>query len=154
MVCGKLVLIRGQDHQSLLLFIGWWRMIFSKKPKIVYIEDDADMIDLVRVILEQNHFIIYSAKDGQTGLDLVTQVEPDLILLDLMIPDLDGWEIYQRIRHTQMLKQIPVIIITAKSQEIDKILGLRIAKVNDYICKPFHPKDLIERISFVLAEET
>lgn len=128
-------------------------MIFSKKPKIVYIEDDADMIDLVRVILEQNHFIVYSAKDGQTGLELVTQVEPDLILLDLMIPDLDGWEIYQRIRHNQTLKHTPVIIITAKSQEIDKILGLRIAKVNDYICKPFHPKDLIERISFVLAEE-
>jgi DNA-binding response OmpR family regulator len=128
-------------------------MIFSKKPKIVYIEDDADMIDLVRVILEQNHFIVYSAKDGQTGLDLVAQVEPDLILLDLMIPDLDGWEIYQRIRHNQAFMQTPVIIITAKSQEIDKILGLRIAKVNDYICKPFHPKDLVERISFVLAEE-
>jgi two-component system response regulator VicR len=127
-------------------------MIFSKKTKIVYIEDDSDMIDLVRVILEQNHFIVYSAKDGQTGLDLVTQVEPDLILLDLMIPDLDGWEIYQRIRHNQTIKQTPVIIITAKSQEIDKILGLRIAKVNDYICKPFHPKDLIERISFVLTE--
>ncbi len=129
-------------------------MIFSKKPKIVYIEDDADMIDLVRVILEQNHFMVYSAKDGLTGLELVTQIEPDLILLDLMIPDLDGWEIFQRIRHIQSSKSTPVIIITAKSQEIDKILGLRIAKVNDYICKPFHPKDLIERISFVLAEET
>jgi len=127
-------------------------MIFSKKNKIVYIEDDADMIDLVRVILEQNHFILYAAKDGYSGLDLVSQVEPDLILLDLMIPDLDGWEIYQRLRNNSAMQHTPVIIITAKSQEIDKILGLKIAKVNDYICKPFHPNDLVHRISSVLAE--
>jgi len=126
-------------------------MIFSKKYKIVYIEDDADMIDLVRVILEHNQFCVYSAKDGHSGLDLVSQVEPDLVLLDLMIPDLDGWEIFQRIRNNSALKQIPVIIVTAKSQEIDKILGLRIAKVDDYICKPFHPRELVERISTVLT---
>ena len=126
-------------------------MIFNKKYKIVYVEDDADMVDLVQVILEQNHFIVYSAKDGQNGLRLIRQIAPDLILLDLMIPDLDGWEIYQRIRNDEALKHTPVIIITAKSMEIDKILGLRVAKVNDYICKPFHPKELVERINLVLV---
>ena len=126
-------------------------MIFNKKYKIVYVEDDADMVDLVQVILEQNHFIVYSAKDGQNGLRLIRQIAPDLILLDLMIPDLDGWEIYQRIRNDEALKHTPVIIITAKSMEIDKVLGLRVAKVNDYICKPFHPKELVERINLVLV---
>lgn len=126
-------------------------MIFNKKYKIVYVEDDADMVDLVQVILEQNHFTVFTAKDGQNGLKLIHQIVPDLILLDLMIPDLDGWEIYQRIRNDQILKQTPVIIITAKSLDIDKVLGLRVAKVNDYICKPFHPKDLIDRINLVLT---
>ncbi|MBI9049524.1 MAG: response regulator [Anaerolineaceae bacterium] len=126
-------------------------MIFNKKYKIVYVEDDTDMVHLMRVILEQNHFIVYTAKDGQDGLSLISQVEPDLILLDLMMPDLDGWEIFQRIRNIDSFKKTPVIIVTAKSQEIDKVLGLRIAKVDDYICKPFHPKDLVERINDVLA---
>jgi DNA-binding response OmpR family regulator len=126
-------------------------MIFSKKHKIVYVEDDADMIDLVRMILEQNHFIVYTANDGHNGLSLISQIEPDLILLDLMIPDLDGWEIYQRLRHSESLQKTPVIIVTAKSMEIDRLLGLKIAKVNDYICKPFHPKDLVDRINLVLA---
>ena len=126
-------------------------MIFSKKHKIVYVEDDADMTDLVRMILEQNHFMVYTANDGQNGLSLISQIEPDLILLDLMIPDLDGWEIYQRLRHNQAFEKIPVIIVTAKSQEIDRVLGLKIAKVDDYICKPFHPKELVDRINYVLA---
>ena len=126
-------------------------MIFNKKYKIVYVEDDADMVDLVQVILEQNHFTVFSAKDGQNGLSLIHQISPDLVLLDLMIPDLDGWEIYQRLRNDATFKHTPVIIITAKSLEIDKVLGLHVAKVNDYICKPFHPKELVERINQVLA---
>jgi two-component system response regulator VicR len=79
-------------------------------------------------------------------------VQPDLVLLDLMMPDMDGWEVYQQIRATEATKELPVIIITAKAQSIDRVLGLHIAKVNDYVTKPFGPKDLLTSVEEVLAE--
>ena len=79
---------------------------------------------------------------------------PDVVLLDLMMPGMDGWEVYQQIRSDETTKSIPVIIITAKAQNIDKVLGLHIAKVDDYIAKPFSPDDLVASIERVLAERS
>ena len=121
--------------------------------RIVYIEDEFDMIDLVRVILGQKGYEVIGAIGGREGLTIVQQELPDLVLLDLMMPDMDGWEVYQQMRAEETTREIPVIIITAKAQNIDKVLGLNIAKVDDYISKPFSPQDLIDSVESVIAKQ-
>ena len=117
---------------------------------VVYIEDDPEMIDLVTLIVGRRGFTIKGAHGGREGLDLVQKEPPDLILLDLMMPDLDGWDVYKLLKANEGTRSVPVIIITAKSQAIDRILGLHIAKVDDYISKPFRPQELLDSIEKVL----
>lgn len=121
--------------------------------KLAYIEDEAEMIDLVRLILGRRGYTVLGATGGREGLDLVRRELPDLVLLDLMMPDMDGWDVYHQIKSDKSTRDIPVIVITAKAQNIDKILGLRIAKVEDYISKPFSPQELLERVEVVLAKQ-
>jgi two-component system, OmpR family, response regulator VicR len=121
--------------------------------KVVYIEDDPEMIELVSLILKSRGLDVIGAHGGRKGLETAKQEIPDLILLDLMMPDMDGWEVFQQLRADSSTAAIPVIIITAKSQTIDQVLGLHIAHVNDYICKPFRPQELIESIGKVLGKE-
>ena len=78
---------------------------------------------------------------------------PDMILLDLMMPDMDGWDVYHEIKSDELTRHIPVIVITAKAQDIDKILGLQVAKVQDYIAKPFKPQELVDRIEQFFATQ-
>jgi CheY-like chemotaxis protein len=123
-----------------------------EEPKqVVYIEDEQEMIDLVRLILSRKGYNVVGANGGREGLDLVRQLRPHLVLLDLMMPDMDGWDVYQQIRAEEATRNIPVIVITAKAQSIDKVLGLHIAKVNAYISKPFSPSDLVESVERVLS---
>lgn len=119
--------------------------------KVVCIEDETKMIELVRYILTRGGYDFYGAESGEEGLELIQQVQPDLVLLDLMMPDMDGWAVYQNMRADDVMQTIPVIIITAKAQSIDKILGLHFAKVDDYITKPFGPSQLLKSIETVLA---
>ncbi len=123
------------------------------KKKIVCIEDEPEMIDLVRLILGRRGFELIGAVGGREGLETIRQIKPDLVLLDLMMPDMDGWEVYQHMKADEELRNIPVIIVTAKAQSIDKVLGLHIAKVDDYITKPFGPQELIESVNRVLGIE-
>ena len=125
----------------------------NKSRLIIYIEDDTEMIDLVTLILNRRGYQVKGAHGGRQGLDLVQKEPPDLILLDLMMPDLDGWDLYQQLKANEATKDIPVIIITAKAQAIDRVLGLHIAKVEDYISKPFRPQELIESIEKVLTSK-
>lgn len=118
--------------------------------RIVYIEDEPEMIDLVRLILTRKHYEVIGAGGGREGLEAVRQFLPDAILLDLMMPDMDGWEVYQQLKAQDATRTIPVIVVTAKAQSIDKVLGLHIAKVDDYISKPFSPKDLVDSLEKVL----
>lgn len=118
---------------------------------IVYIEDDPEMIDLVSLIVNKHGFQVIGAHGGRSGLDLVKKVKPTLVLLDLMMPDMDGWDVYQQLKSAEETRDIPVIIITARAQSIDRVLGLHIAKVDDYISKPFRPQELIDSIEHVLA---
>jgi two-component system, OmpR family, response regulator VicR len=120
--------------------------------KIVCIEDDAEMIDLVKLILTRKGYQVTGAIGGREGLDRIAQVNPDLVLLDLMMPDMDGWEVFQQMKATDQMKNIPVIVVTAKAQSIDKVLGLHIAKVDDYITKPFGPSELLSSVLRVLEE--
>jgi len=119
--------------------------------KIVYIEDDAELARLVEMILQKEGYIVKVAFDGAQGLEMIQDENPDLILLDLMIPFLDGWEVYKRVQGNEYIREIPVIILTAKAQPIDRVLGLHIAKVSDYICKPFHPDELIKSVNNALG---
>ena len=121
----------------------------QQTKKIVYVEDEMEMIDLVKLILNRKGYEVIGAAGGREGLDIIREVIPDLVLLDLMMPDIEGWEVYQQMRADEATKHIPVIIITAKAQNIDKVLGLHIAKVNDYISKPFSPQDLVTSVEKV-----
>lgn len=118
--------------------------------KIVYIEDDEEMIELVRRILSRKGYRVIGAIGGQEGLEVTRRVTPDLVLLDLWMPDIDGWDVFQQIRADQTTKNIPIIVITARSREIDKVLGLQIAGVDDYISKPFSPQELLDSVEKVL----
>ncbi len=120
---------------------------------ILCIEDEPEMIDLIRIILNRHGFDVRGADGGREGLEMVNENPPDLVLLDLMMPDIDGWEVYQQIKADEKTKKIPIIIITAKAQNVDKVLGLHIAKVDDYISKPFSPKDLLASVQKVLGLE-
>jgi two-component system response regulator VicR len=125
----------------------------KQTKRLAYIEDEAEMIDLVRLILGHHGFTVLGATGGREGLELVRKELPDLVLLDLMMPDMDGWDVYHQIKSEELTRDIPVIVITAKAQNIDKILGLRIAKVEDYISKPFTPQELMERVEQVLSKQ-
>ena len=116
------------------------------------VEDEPEMIDLMRLILGRRGFEVKGATGGVEGLKMVREEQPDLVLLDLMMPDMDGWEVYQQIKADEKTKGIPVIVVTAKAQSIDKVLGLHIAKVDDYIAKPFSPQDLINSVEKVLKK--
>jgi two-component system, OmpR family, response regulator VicR len=122
----------------------------EKTRRVVYIEDDLEMIDLVSLILNRRGYQVKGAHGGRNGLDLVTHELPDLILLDLMMPGMDGWEVYQQLKANEKTRSIPIIIITAKAQDIDRVLGLHIAKVEDYICKPFRPQELLDSVDRVM----
>ena len=119
--------------------------------RLVCIEDEPEMIDLVRLILGRKGFEVIGANGGVEGLETVRREKPDLILLDLMMPDMDGWEVYQQIKADEELRKIPVVVVTAKAQSIDKVLGLHIAKVDDYITKPFGPQELLESVEKILG---
>jgi two-component system response regulator VicR len=120
--------------------------------RIVCIEDELEMIELVKLILSRHHYEVIGAIGGEQGLQTIAEVKPDLVLLDLMMPEMDGWEVYQRMRASEELRDIPVIVVTAKAQSIDRVLGLHIARVDDYITKPFGPQDLIDSVNRVLAD--
>jgi DNA-binding response OmpR family regulator len=120
--------------------------------RVVCVEDEPEMIDLVRLILGRKGFNVIGANGGIEGLETVRREKPDLVLLDLMMPDMDGWEVYQQMKADDALREIPVVVVTAKAQSIDKVLGLHIAKVDDYITKPFGPQELLESVEKILGE--
>lgn len=125
--------------------------------RVVCIEDEPEMIDLVRLILSRKQndrvYEVYGAHGGEEGLRITREILPDLVLLDLMMPGMDGWEVYQHMKNDELMHQIPVIILTAKAQSIDEVLATHIAKVNAYVIKPFTPHDLTNAIERVLREQ-
>ena len=121
--------------------------------RIVCIEDEPEMIELIQLILNRRGFEVLGASGGKEGLTMVREILPDLVLLDLMMPDMDGWEVYQQMKSEESTRNIPVIIVTAKAQNIDKVLGLHIAKVDDYIAKPFGPQELIDSVEKIFGQK-
>ncbi len=125
----------------------------ANKKRILCIEDEAEMIDLTRLVLEREGFEVLGAVGGMQGLEIIKRESPDLVLLDLMMPDIDGWEVYRQMKADEKMCHIPVIVVTARAQNIDKVLGLQVAKVDDYITKPFGPKELLEGIYKIFPKD-
>ena len=117
-----------------------------RNRKILIIEDDKKISDLVKLYLENEGYQTSVAYDGRSGLDLFKSESPDFIVLDLMLPEIDGIEVARRIRTDS---KVPILMLTAKSEEIDKVLGLEIG-ADDYVTKPFSPKELVARIKAIL----
>ena len=122
-----------------------------ESKRVLCIEDHPEMIELIRLILGRQGFEVEGAIGGREGLRIMRDNPPDLVLLDLMMPDIDGWEVYRQIKADEVLKGVPVIAVTAKAQSIDLVLGLHIAGMDDFITKPFGPKELISSVERVLA---
>lgn len=114
--------------------------------KIFIIEDEKELAELVRDYLIQSNYEVEIFNDGQTGLQAALQDNPDLIILDLMLPRLDGLGVCRKLRE---VSNVPIIMVTALTEEIDRLLGLKLG-ADDYVCKPFSPKELVARVQAVL----
>ena len=115
------------------------------KETILIVEDEKDIIKMLDYNLKKEGYETLSTRNGEDALDLAKKERPDLILLDLMLPGLGGLEICKELKRDERLSVIPIIMLTAKAQETDKIVGLELG-ADDYVTKPFSPKELIARI--------
>ena len=122
---------------------------FLTMATILVIEDDKDIANLIAYHLEKEKYKVVITHDGETGLSLIQKAHPSLILLDLMLPELDGLEVCRMVKTNPSTQNIPIIMVTAKGEEIDKITGFELG-ADDYIVKPFSPKELVLRIKAVL----
>jgi two-component system, OmpR family, alkaline phosphatase synthesis response regulator PhoP len=119
------------------------------KKLVLTIDDEKDLIELVRYNLEKEGFRVRGALDGETGLAMALQEKPDIVLVDLMLPGIDGLEVCRRLRADSRTTAIPLIMLTAKSGESDRVVGLELG-ADDYITKPFSPRELIARVRALL----
>ena len=120
-----------------------------KREKIVVIEDVSDILEVIQYNLVREGYTVLASEDGQEGLELIRKESPDIVLLDLMLPGLDGLEVCRRLKTDPVTKSIPVIMVTAKGEESDVVLGLGLG-ADDYVTKPFSPKELVARVKAVL----
>lgn len=119
------------------------------KGTVVVIDDEKDLLELVRYNLEKEGYTVVGALDGKSGLELVMRQRPALVMLDLMLPDIDGLEICRRLRSEGRTAAIPIIMLTAKAAEADRVVGLEMG-ADDYITKPFSPRELLARVKALL----
>ncbi|HEX5413462.1 MAG TPA: response regulator transcription factor [Terriglobia bacterium] len=117
--------------------------------RVAIIEDEKDIVDLVRYNFRKEGFVIESFSSGRDGLEYIRNNSVDLVLLDVMLPDVDGMEICRRVRADESLKALPIIFLTAKGEEIDRVVGLELG-ADDYVVKPFSPRELVARAKAVL----
>ncbi|MFQ6083911.1 MAG: response regulator [Candidatus Aminicenantia bacterium] len=120
-----------------------------KKEKVLVVDDEKDIIELVRYNLEKEGFKVISATDGEKALEIISKEEPELIILDLMLPGIDGLEVCRVLKRNDQTSSIPIIMLTAKGEETDIVVGLELG-ADDYITKPFSPRVLLARVKAVL----
>lgn len=124
----------------------------GKERVIAVIEDQPDIVDLLELILTRNNYKVLRAYDGDEGLQMVREHKPDVVLLDLMIPGLDGWKFHKALREDPEISHIPVIYVTARASQEERLRALEQEGAAAYIIKPFSPRELIETIEHVLAQ--
>lgn len=117
---------------------------------ILVVDDEANIRDLARLYLEKDGYKVILAQDGAQALKLIRKNEPALIVLDLMLPEVDGWEVCRRVRADS---NVPILMLTARDDDIDKIVGLEMG-ADDYLTKPFNPRELVARVRAVLRRAT
>ena len=117
--------------------------------RIQVIEDDKDIVELLRYNLEKDHFQVTAAGDGLSGLSQVKRAPPQLLILDLMLPGLSGLEVCKEIRRDVRLNRLPILMLTARGEEADRVIGLELG-ADDYVVKPFSPRELIARVKALL----
>jgi len=116
------------------------------KETILLVDDEHNIVDLARMYLEQEGFKVEAAYDGQAALDKIKSLQPALVVLDLMLPVVDGWEVCRRVRSAS---DVPIIMLTARDDDVDKIVGLELG-ADDYVTKPFNPRELVARVKAIL----
>ncbi|MCB0213813.1 MAG: response regulator transcription factor [Anaerolineae bacterium] len=120
---------------------------------ILVVDDDKEIVRLVRAYLEKAGFQVLTAYDGDTALYMLRRERPALVVLDLMLPDQDGWDITRTVRSDAALASLPIIMLTARIDDTDKIIGLELG-ADDYITKPFNPREVVARVRSVLRRAT
>ncbi len=123
------------------------------KQKILVVDDEADIVELLEYNLERAGFEVVSANDGPTAIELTKKERPDLIILDIMLPSMEGTEVCKILKKDAAAANTPVIMLTAKGEEIDRIEGLELG-ADDYITKPFSPRELMLRVRAILKRGT
>ncbi len=121
----------------------------STAQQILVVDDDQDIVRLVRAYLEKSGFQVLTANDGETAIHILRRDRPALVVLDLMLPDRDGWDITRLVRSDPSLSEIPIIMLTARIDDTDKIIGLELG-ADDYVTKPFNPREVVARVRTVL----
>jgi len=116
---------------------------------ILVIDDEANIVELARMYLEQEGFRVQSAGDGAKALEMLARQPPALMVLDLMLPEVDGWEVCRRVRAGKAAPDLPIIMLTARDDDVDKIVGLELG-ADDYVTKPFNPRELVARVKAIL----
>jgi two-component system phosphate regulon response regulator PhoB len=116
---------------------------------ILVVDDEPDLVDVVRYNLEQHHFRVVTAGDGKAGLDLARREHPDLIILDVMLPDAFGTDVCRTLRAESGTRDIPILMLSARGEEVDRVVGLELG-ADDYVTKPFSPRELILRVNAIL----
>ena len=116
---------------------------------ILVVDDESNIVELAQMYLEQEGFRVQSARDGAAALDIVARRPPALMVLDLMLPEVDGWEVCRRVRGGKVAPDLPIIVLTARDDDVDKIVGLELG-ADDYLTKPFNPRELVARVKAIL----
>ena len=119
--------------------------------KILIVDDEKQMVEMMKMRLEANNYGVITAYDGQDGLDKAKKETPDLIILDLMLPKMDGYKVCGLLKHDARYSKIPIILFTARAQEEDKAMGKDVG-ADAYITKPFDPGTLLNKIKELLVE--
>jgi len=122
---------------------------FMAREKILVIEDEPDIAEVLQYNLEKEGFDVETARRGDTGFDAVRRDNPDLVLLDLMLPGIDGLELTRMLKRDPLTSRLPIVMITARGEEVDRIVGLELG-ADDYISKPFSPREVVLRVKAVL----
>jgi two-component system alkaline phosphatase synthesis response regulator PhoP len=117
--------------------------------RILVVDDDKSIIEIVQAYLEQAGYSVLTAYNGTSAMDTLRREKPDLLILDLMLPDRDGWDITRSIRHDKRLATTPIIMLTARVDDSDKIVGLELG-ADDYVTKPFNPREIVARVRALL----
>lgn len=123
------------------------------QPTVLIVEDEQDILDLIEYNLVQNGFDAITTTNGQAALDIVRKDKPDLVILDLMLPGMDGKDVCRAIRQDDAVRHTPVIMLTARAEEVDRIVGFELG-ADDYMTKPFSPRELILRVKAIMRRTT